>query len=369
MKITVTEPSLPPLDKFIPLLEDIWDRKWLTNNGHYHQELEQALAKHLGVKYVSLFCNGTVALQVGLKALDIKGEVITTPFTFVATTHAIKWNECTPVFCDIEPETLNLDPQKVEELITENTQAIIPVHVYGSPCNVDALKKIADKHKLKIFYDAAHSFGVKRKDESILNFGDLSMMSFHATKIFNTIEGGALITNDPKMKVKIDYLKNFGFEGPEKVIGLGINGKMNEIQAAYGLLQLEYVDEQIEKCKKISNFYREALSNTTGIQLIPEFDGISYNYSYFPILIEEDLYGMSRDELFTYLAEHNIMVRKYFYPLVSNFSEYEGVPSGATTSLPVANSASSRVLCLPIYANLLFSDVENVVNLINKAAK
>ncbi|WP_198596983.1 DegT/DnrJ/EryC1/StrS family aminotransferase, partial [Vibrio sp. 10N.261.52.A1] len=234
---------------------------------------------------------------------------------------------------------------------------------------VDALKKIADKHKLKIFYDAAHSFGVKRKDESILNFGDLSMMSFHATKIFNTIEGGALITNDPKMKVKIDYLKNFGFEGPEKVIGLGINGKMNEIQAAYGLLQLEYVDEQIEKCKKISNFYREALSNTTGIQLIPEFDGISYNYSYFPILIEEDLYGMSRDELFTYLAEHNIMVRKYFYPLVSNFSEYEGVPSGATTSLPVANSASSRVLCLPIYANLLFSDVENVVNLINKAAK
>ncbi|MGC9402623.1 DegT/DnrJ/EryC1/StrS family aminotransferase [Vibrio genomosp. F10 str. 9ZC157] len=362
--VYVTQPSLPPLGEFIPLLEDIWERKWLTNGGYYHQELETSLAEYLGVKYVSLFCNGTVALQTGLKALDIKGEVITTPFTFVATAHSIKWNDCTPVFCDIEPDTFNLDPSKVEALITDKTTAIMPVHVYGNPCDTDKLRQIANKHNLKLFYDAAHAFGVEENGESILNAEDLSMVSFHATKVFNTIEGGALITNSAEMKEKIDYLKNFGFEHEESVVGVGINGKMNELQAAYGLLQLKYIDGDIGKCRELSEFYRDALDSIPGIKYLNDLPKVKHNYSYFPILVDVELFGSSRDELYEKLKENGIMTRKYFYPLVSSFSDYKNLPSSSKVALPVANEISSKVLCLPMYSDLRYEDVLRVVEII-----
>ncbi|EAQ53110.1 MULTISPECIES: DegT/DnrJ/EryC1/StrS aminotransferase family protein [Vibrio] len=365
MKIKVTQPSFPPLSEFNQMLEDIWDRKWLTNGGHYHQELERALANHLGVKYVSLFCNGTIALLTGLKALGITGEVITTPFTFVATSHAIEWNGCTPVFCDIDPDSYNLDPSKIESLISEKTQAIMPVHVYGTPCDVKALKSIADKYDLKVFYDAAHSFGVEVDGESILNFGDLSMMSFHATKVFNTIEGGALITNCPDMKKKIDFLKNFGFAGEESVVDIGINGKMNEVQAAFGLAQLKYVEEQITHCKSISDLYREKLSDVPGIEVLKESDNVKYNYSYFPIVVNEREFGIDRDMLYEILKDNNILSRKYFYPLVSDFDVYKNNREiFRQGSLSVAKKISARVLCLPIYSDLNIDDASNVIDVI-----
>lgn len=362
--ITVTKPSLPPLKEFTSYLEEIWDKQWITNCGDFHKYFEEALAEYLGVKYVSLFCNGTIALLVGIKALRLKGEIITTPFTFVASAHAIKWSGCTPIFSDIESDTFNLNPRKIESLVTDNTAGILPVHIYGNPCNVNLFKEIADKHHLKLFYDAAHSFGVKKNGDSILVHGDLSMLSFHATKTFNTIEGGALVTNDLGMKKRIDYLKNFAFENEETVVGLGINGKMNELQAAYGLLQLKYIDEQIDKCRELAHFYRNNLSEIPGIIFLNYASDVTQNYSYFPILVNEELFACNRDQLYTHLKKHNIATRKYFYPIVSEFDEYKNLPTTDNRKLPIAKRLSSQVLCLPLYSQLSLKEVSLVVSLI-----
>lgn len=364
--ITVTQPFLPPLDEFIPYLQQIWESKWLTNNGSMHQKLEQELADYLGVKYISLFSNGTLALISALQALNIQGEVITTPFSFVATTHSLWWNKITPVFVDIEPEYMNLDPTKIEAAITSRTTAIMPVHVYGNPCQVDEIKRIADKHGLKVIYDAAHAFGVKKDNVSILNCGDLSVLSFHATKVFSTIEGGAIICHSEEMKHHIDNLKNFGFRGETVVEEPGINAKLNEVQAAYGLLQLKYIDGLILKRKKITELYRNLLKNVEGIYFFPDIDRVTHGYSYFPILIDENKYGMSRDELYEKLKEDNILTRRYFYPLISNFEPYRDLPSAVAENLPIANKASYEVLCLPIFVELEFDTVEVIVNLIKQ---
>ncbi len=424
--IPVTQPSLPPLDEFVDSLRDIWQRKWLTNNGEYHKRFEAALAEYLGVQHVSLFCNGMIALQVGLQALEVTGEVITTPFSFPATTHAIHWNHCTPVFADIEPGTCNLDPARIEALITPRTTCLLPVHVYGNPCDVRGLQEVADRHGLKVFYDAAHAFGVRlsadpaslglRRDKagsgeqdkfrmlngnqaprtkheaqstkheaprtkdgenaqrstlnaqrstqnpepgtrnpeptSILNFGDLSMLSFHATKVFNTIEGGALITNDAALKKRIDFLKNFGFANETTVIEPGTNGKMNEVQAAYGLLQLKYVDGEIAKRREVAETYRRELAGIPGLRLLHDLPQVVHNYSYFPVFVDEAAFGLSRDALYERLKAHGIFGRRYFYPLISSFPMYEHLPSAAPGNLPVANAIANQVLCLPIYAEL-----------------
>ena len=365
-KIFVTQPSLPPLDEFIPYLQKIWDNKWLTNCGEFHKEFEQKLAEYLGVKYVSLFTNGMIALQVGMQALRITGEVITTPFTFVATTHAIHWNNCTPVFCDIEPDTFTIDPEKVESLITPRTTAIMPVHVYGNPCQHEKLQKIANTYGLKLFYDAAHVFGVKKDGISVCNWGDLSMLSFHATKVFNTFEGGALVTNDPNMKQRIDYLKNFGIADEVTVIAPGSNGKMDEFRAAFGLLLLERVDGEIAKRKAVAEKYRDALKDVPGIRMLHDLPGVQHNYAYFPILIDSGKYGMSRDELFEKLRANNIISRKYFYPLCSDFPTYRSLSSAAPSNLPEAVKAASNVLCLPMYAELMQEEQLEIINIIKK---
>lgn len=350
--IYVTQPSMPPLDEFVDLLHQIWNSKCLTNSGPFHQKFETALAEHLGVPYVSLFCNGMVALQVGLQALGISGKVITTPYSFPATTHAVYWNHCTPVFCDIESQTFNLDPAKIEPLITPETTCILPVHVYGNPCDVATFSNIAEKHNLAIFYDAAHAFGVEIGNTSILEFGDLSMLSFHATKVFNTIEGGALITKSPELKTHIDFLKNFGFAGETTVIQAGTNGKMNELQAAYGLLQLRYIDGQIEKRKRIADTYRRELAGISGLRYLENLPGVTHNYSYFPLLVDEEEFGVSRDELYERLKNDGIFGRRYFFPLISSFPMYDSLPSAASENLPVARRIAEQVLCLPIYAAL-----------------
>jgi len=357
-KITVTQPYLPPLDEFIPYLQQIWDNKWLTNNGPLHQQLEKELAAYLGVKYISLFSNGTLALISALQALNITGEVITTPFSFVATTHSLWWNKITPVFVDIEPEYMNLDPNKIEAAITEKTTAIMPVHVYGNPCRMDEIQRIADKHGLKVIYDAAHAFGVKKDGVSILNQGDLSVLSFHATKVYSTIEGGAIICHTEEMKHHIDNLKNFGFRGELVVEEPGINAKLNEVQAAYGLLQLKYIDGFILKRKGITNLYRSLLKNVRGIQFMDDMQGVEHGYSYFPIFIDKDKFGKSRDEVYEELKEHNILSRRYFYPLISNFEPYQDLPSAESTNLSVATQIAEQVLCLPIYVELN----ENIIN-------
>jgi len=362
--LNVTQPTLPPLDEFIVQLRDIWDRKWLTNNGPYHQQFESALAQYLGVKHVSLFCNGMIALQVGLQALEVTGEVITTPFSFPATTHAIHWNHCTPVFCDIEPETCNLDPACIEALITSRTTCILPVHVYGNPCNVDDIMKISEKHGCKVFFDAAHAFGVRMNGESLLKSGHLSMLSFHATKVFNTIEGGALITNDSKLKERIDFLKNFGFSDETTVIEPGTNGKMNEIQAAYGLLQLKYIDSAIAERRAVAGWYRRSLAGIPGIRFFEDTPGVTQNYSYFPIFIDEHQYGMTRDDLYWRLKEQRINGRRYFYPLISSFPMYTGLPSASSVNLPEANIMAERVLCLPIHTGLRAEDLSRVVQVV-----
>ncbi len=362
--IFVTSPSLPPLEEFIPYLQKIWDNKWLTNNGEFHREFEAKLAEYLGVRHVSLFTNGMIALQVGMQALRITGEVITTPFTFVATTHAIHWNNCTPVFCDIEPDTFTLDPAKVESLVTPRTTAIMPVHVYGNPCKVEELKRIADTYGLKLFYDAAHVFGVKKDGASILNWGDLSMLSFHATKVFNTFEGGALITNDETMKKRIDFLKNFGFANEVTVVAPGSNGKMDEFRAAYGLLQLKMVDGEIEKRHRVAIRYREALKEVPGIRCLYDLPNVRHNYSYFPILVDEAGYGMSRDALYDKLKANGIYSRRYFYPLCSDFATYSGLPSATQANLPVATKVAQQVLCLPMFADLPLDDVDRICNII-----
>ena len=362
--ILVTQPSLPPLEEFIPYLKDIWDSKWLTNNGKFHQRFEEELAIFLGVKYISLVANGTLGLMLALKALNITNEVITTPFSFVATTHALHWNGIKPVFCDIEPDTMNLDPDKIEALITPQTTAIMPVHVYGNPCNVDKIQKIADKFSLTVIYDAAHAFNVRLDNESILNYGDLSILSFHATKVFNTIEGGAIICHDKKLKEQIDYLKNFGFAGETKVIAPGINAKMNELQAALGLLQLKRVEADISKRKEIAEQYRKELRDMQGITILEDIAGVQHNYSYFPILVDNRKYGKSRDELYDYLKENNIFSRRYFYPLISSFSMYRSLDSAHPDNLPVASKVADQIICLPIYPDLKSNEVRGLLSII-----
>ncbi len=360
--ITVTKPSLPPLDEFVELLKDIWERQWLTNKGHYHDEFEGRLAEYLGVPYVSLFCNGMIALQVGLQALKITGEVITTPYSFPATTHALYWNHCTPVFCDVDPLTGNMDPAKVESLITPRTTAILPVHVYGTPCDVAALQRIADTYGLKLLYDGAHTFGVKCAEASLLSFGDLSMLSFHATKVFNTAEGGALLTTDPKLKQRIDYLKNFGFADEVTVVAPGTNGKMNELQAALGVVQLRHVEQELAKREKIAAIYRECLSDTPGIRMLPELTDAKGNFAYMPIFVDDTVYPISRDDLYELLKKHGYFGRRYFYPLISEFPTYRGLAS--SSNLPVATELSRQVLCLPMYSELSKLAVKNICDVI-----
>ena len=362
--IYVTRPTLPPLDEFMPMLQQLWDNRWLTNQGPFHEEFEKKLAEFLGVKYVSLFCNGMMALQTGLQALKITGEVITTPFSFVATTHSIYWNSCTPVFSDISPDDYNLDADKIESMITPRTTAIMPVHVYGNPCNLEKLQKVADNYGLKLFYDAAHTFNVRVNGESILNFGDLSMISFHATKIFNTFEGGALVTNDHKLKQRIDNLKNFGFADEVTVVAPGSNGKMDEFRSAFGLLQLRYVEQRIAANHEITQFYRENLKDIPGVRFFQDRPGVTHNYSYFPITINEAEYGLSRDGLYGLLKKYNIFTRRYFYPLISSFPCYRHLPSASPAHLPVAERVAQQIMCLPIYADLPKEAREMVVEVI-----
>ncbi len=363
-RINVTQPFLPDLQEFIPYLEDIWASKQLTNNGKYHNSLEKALCEYLGVKYISLFANGTLALVTALQVLRITGEVITTPYSFVATTHALWWNNINPVFVDIEPYTCNIDPDKIEAAITPKTTAIMPVHVYGNPCNVKRIKEISDAYGLKVIYDACHTFNVRINNEPILNFGDLSVMSFHATKVYTTFEGGAIVCHDEATKKRIDYLKNFGFASETTVVAPGINAKMNEIQAAMGLLQLKYAESIILKRKIISEMYRDALKDIDGINYIDEITSVRHCYSYFPIFIDQEKYGKSRDELYEILKNNNIYGRRYFYPLISQFPTYRGLPSANPGNLPVAEKVAEQVICLPLYPDLdvkLLSSITNVL--------
>lgn len=360
-KITVTSPLMPSLDELNVYLHDIWNRKWLTNNGYYHHELEQALCDYLGVPYISLFTNGTLPLITALQALRITGEVITTPFSFVATTHSLWWNGIKPVFVDIDPVTCNLDPDKIEAAITPHTTAIMPVHVYGQPCDTVRIQEIADKYGLKVIYDAAHAFGVKVNGESVLNAGDMSTLSFHATKVYNTVEGGALVVHDEQTKKRIDYLKNFGFAGETTVVAPGINSKMDEVRAAYGLVNLKQVDKAIEARHHVADRYREALKDIPGIIFMNDMPGVTHNYAYFPIFVDEEKYGISRDELYARMKEHNIYGRRYFYPLISTFSTYRGLESATKENLPVATEKAEQVICLPMYYGLTDEDVDRIL--------
>lgn len=363
--ITVTSPLLPSLDDFYPYLQDIWQRKQLTNNGFYHRELEKALCEYLGVSYICLFTNGTLPLMCALQALRITGEVITTPYSFVATTHSLWWNGIKPVFVDIDPKTCNIDPNKIEAAITPNTTAIMPVHVYGKPCDTEAIQKIADKYGLKVIYDAAHAFGVKVNGKSILEAGDLSTLSFHATKVFNTVEGGALICHDEKMKQRIDYLKNFGFAGETTVVAPGINGKMDEVRSALGLLNLKQVDRAIDARHQVAQTYRQALREVKGIRLMEDMSGVCHNYSYFPIFVDAEEFGMTRDELYFKMKEKNILGRRYFYPLISDFSTYRGLESARPQNLQIAQEIANSVICLPMHHLLSVKELEQIVKLIN----
>lgn len=364
--VYVTRPLLPPLEEFVPYLEEIWESGWLTNAGPFHQKLERALSEHLGVQHLSLFANGTIALVTALQCLRITGQVITTPYSFVATSHALLWNSIEPVFVDIEATSCNLDPDRIEAAITPRTTAILPVHCYGNPCDVDRIQRIADRHGLKVIYDAAHAFGVTHKGTSVLNFGDLSVLSFHATKAFNTFEGGAIVCPDAKTKQRIDYLKNFGFADEVTVVAPGINGKMNEIQAAFGLLQLQYIDASILKRREIDERYRALLSDVGGIRCLPLPADTRHNYSYFPILIEPE-YPITRDELYQVMRQVGVFARRYFFPLITDFPMYRGLPSAAHDLLPTAKSISSRILCLPIYPTLALDEVDRIVDAIKGA--
>ena len=376
-QITVTSPLLPPLEEFMPYLQEIWERKWITNNGHFHQELEKALAEYLGVEYISLFTNGTLPLITALQALGLdEGEVITTPYSFVATTHAIWWNKLTPVFVDIDPVTGCIDPDKIESAITDKTVAIMPVHVYGTPCDVERIDVIAKKHNLKVIYDAAHAFGVTKDGDSILKAGDISTLSFHATKTYNTVEGGALVCHSAEMKYHVDNLKNFGFRGETTVVGPGINSKMDEIRAAYGLLNLKHVDAAIARRKEVAKMYVEALQNVKGIKIFqPMVDSFAsnlspltskLNYSYFPIFVNAAEYGMTRDELYKKMKASDVLGRRYFYPLISTFTPYNTYPSAASDNLPVATQWADTVICLPMHHALSEEDVKRVIDGIRK---
>lgn len=363
--IFVTQPYLPPLDEYVPYLKKIWKSYILTNNGQFHQQLEMELCNYLGVKYISLFSNGTLALITALQALRITGEVITTPYSFVATTHSLLWNNIKPVFVDIDPISFNIDPEKIEAAITPRTSAIMPVHVYGNPCEMEKIKQIAQKHHLKVIYDAAHAFGVKIKGNSVLNHGDLSILSFHATKVFNTFEGGAIVCHDAMMKQHIDDLKNFGFRDELTVAAPGINAKMNELQAAMGLLQLNSIDNVIEKRKKIWELYKNRLINVDGVEILAINPSVEYNYSYFPIFINKDKYGKSRDELYEELKRNNIYGRRYFYPLISKFTMYNGLESAKSEKLQIAEKISEKVICLPIYPSLEIKIIKIICKIIN----
>lgn len=365
-QITVTSPLLPNLEEFNLMLKEIWNSKWITNNGQFHQQLEQNLAEYLGVPYVSLFTNGTLPLLTALQALRVTGEVITTPYSFVATTHCIWWSGCKPVFVDIDPATGNIDPDKIEAAITPKTTAIMPVHVYGKPCDTQRIQEIADKYGLRVIYDAAHAFGVKVDGESILNAGDMSTLSFHATKVYNTLEGGAMIMQDKEMKKRVDYLKNFGFANEIEVIAPGINSKVDEVRAAYGILNLRQVDAAIEARHQVAIKYREALRPVDGISFMDDMPGVRHNYSYFPIFVDAEKYGMTRDELYFKMKEQNVLSRRYFYPLISEFSTYRGLPSATKENLPNAHKMADSVICLPMHHALGEEDIERVLKLIVK---
>ena len=362
--ITVTSPLLPNLDEFTDSLKEIWESKWITNNGQFHQKLEAALAEYLKVPYVSLFTNGTLPLLTALQALRITGEVITTPYSFVATTHALWWNSIKPVFVDIDSSTGNIDPQKIEAAITPRTTAILPVHVYGKPCDTEAIQAIADKYGLKVIYDAAHAFGVEVNGESLLNAGDMSTLSFHATKVFNTIEGGAMVMHDEKTKQRIDYLKNFGFANEVEVVGPGINSKMDEIRSAYGLLNLKQVDAAIAARQKVAVAYREALRNVDGISFWDDMPGVRHNYSYFPIFVDAEKYGMTRDELYMKMKGQGVWGRRYFYPLISEFSTYRGLESSRPENLPNAHMMANTVICLPMHHALREEELNRIIDCI-----
>lgn len=364
--IYVTRPHLPPLEDFIPYLEKIWDNRILTNGGPFHQQLERALCDYLGVEHLALFSNGTLALVTALQALRITGEVITTPYSFVATAHSLLWNGIKPVFADIEKNTLNLDPAKLEAAITPQTTAIMPVHCYGHRCDVDAIQKIADNYNLRVIYDAAHAFGVRDAGGSVLRHGDLAVLSFHATKVFNTFEGGAIICPDARTKQRIDHLKNFGFVDEVTVVAPGINGKMSEINAAFGLLQLREVDEAIARRRAVDHDYRALLAGVRGIDLVGDTGEHGANYSYFPILVGAD-YPLSRDALYMRMKDAGVHTRRYFYPLISDFPMYRALPSSQRANLPIAADAAARVLCLPIYPDLAHEDVERIAGLIRAA--
>lgn len=364
--ITVTSPLLPDLETFHGMLKEIWESKFITNNGSFHKQLEKELAAYLKVPYVSLFTNGTLPLITALQALRVTGEVITTPYSFVATTHALWWNGIKPVFVDVDPNTGNLDPDKIEAAITPKTTAIMPVHVYGKPCDTKRIQEIADRYGLKIIYDAAHAFGVEVDGESVLNAGDMSTLSFHATKVYNTIEGGAMVMHDEKTKQRIDYLKNFGFAGETTVVGPGINSKMDEVRSAYGILNLRQVDDAISARKEVAIEYRKVLRNVEGITFFDDIPGVKHNYSYFPIFIDEQKYGMSRDDLYMKMREAQVYGRRYFYPLISEFSTYRGLESADPKNLPNAHKMANTVICLPMHHALSKEDIQRILSLIVK---
>ena len=359
--ITVTSPLLPDLEEFHDLLKEIWNSKWITNNGSFHKQFEKALAEYLKVPYISLFTNGTLPLLTALQALRITGEVITTPYSFVATTHSIWWNGCRPVFVDVEESTCGIDPEKIEAAITPKTTAIMPVHCYGNPVKMKRIQEIADKYGLKVIYDAAHAFGVEVNGESVLNAGDMSTLSFHATKVYNTLEGGALVMHDEQTKKRIDYLKNFGFAGETEVVAPGINSKVDEVRSAYGLLNLKQVDAAIVARQKVVNKYREALHNVPGLRFFEDMPGVRHNFSYFPVFINAAEYGATRDELYFKMKEQNVLGRRYFYPLISTFSTYRGLPSAAPSNLPVATKIANEVICLPLHHEISDEDIERVL--------
>ncbi|MEA5006670.1 MAG: DegT/DnrJ/EryC1/StrS family aminotransferase [Rikenellaceae bacterium] len=362
--LKVTTPLLPPLEEFQASLSQIWKAKQITNYGEFHYKLEESLKRHLKVQDLSLFTNGTIALISAVQALGLSGEVITTPYSFVASTHILKWMGITPVFADIEPEFCTIDPDRIEKAITKKTSAILAVHIYGNPCETEKIELIARKHGLKVIYDAAHAFGVEKKGKSLLDEGDLTVMSYHATKVFNTIEGGAVISHDKSLRQKIDYIKNFGIENETEVVMCGINGKMDELRSAYGLICLEYIEAAIAERKKIADNYRKALADVDGVSLIREQDGVKLNYGYFPVFIDQKVYGISRDELCSKLLEKNIMCRRYFYPLITECPEYRNEFSAKPTNLPVANMKASQVICLPIHHELTIEEAGQVTDVI-----
>lgn len=367
--ITVTKPSLPPLEEFIPYLESIWEKKWITNKGEYHEQLEGELAEFLGADHLSLCANGTLALMIALKAMDIRGEVITTPFSFVATAHSILWQNCKPVFCDIDAHSFNIDPDKIEALITDRTSAILPVHVYGNPCDHERIREIADRRGLRLIYDAAHAFHVRQNGKSVCNWGDLSILSFHATKVYHTFEGGAVISHSDEIRQKIEDLRNFGFHGETRVEDLGINAKMNEVQAAMGLLQLRYTERQIAERRKIAAIYDRELRDVSGLQLFVYPENVEPNYSYYPVMVNEKDCACSRDELYLSLKKRGIYTRRYFYPLITHFPMYRTLPSADPNTLPVAEAIAKQVICLPVYPALEEMQVRQICELIRKSMR